>query len=122
MEDNSFAWTFPVYVLATYINRNRDGIVILDEQIRFAAIEEPLESLSLAVFTDLDQAETFRESHHLRDQLEPLELSRELLVVLLRRASASFAYLVVDPYQKTRRGWRMEFGSTIAELERHATD
>ena len=117
MEPSPYLWTFPVYVLAANITLSEDGQIILDEDIRFASPEMEPGRPDLAVFTDVEWAENFRQSLQARDTLSALELGPESLLVLLRRALSNYPYIVVNLDRQTKIGATMKTENVIAGLE-----
>jgi hypothetical protein len=121
-ELGEFIWTFPVCVLATNFTRDPDRGVLLDDNILFAAPEVEVGVQALAVFTDLDLAERFRDKNLHRDSLEVLPLSPKMFVKVLRRARGRYKNVVVDPNYSIRIGRLIDFEDVLSGMEQHLRD
>ena len=117
MEKSPILWTFPVWVLATNITWTKDGRFLLDEKIQFAAPESKPGRPELAVFTDAEWAENFRQSHSLREAFTALQLGLESFLGLLRRALPTYPFIMVDPDRRTDVSRSLATQDIIAGLE-----
>jgi hypothetical protein len=121
MDCSDFAWTFPVYILASSYSRDRrTGEIIFDDKLRFLTPEAwPGGERCVAIFTDSDLAESFRfeSSKRIYMDLVPFESPARLRQFLIV-ASEFYRVLVVDLNRKTRRAEPFAIEEVIHEMER----
>lgn len=119
METTGFLWTFPSFALATNVTIDPvTGGVLLDDNIRFIAPCMPTEQ-HIAIFTDSDLAEEYRELCNRDLDLHLLPLADpEALRSFFIRARGRFRNAVIDPNPKTRIGRIVPLDDAIPQLAR----
>jgi len=111
----NFLWSFPCYFLVA--NQTADpatGEIVLDDNIRFLAPSDGSEQ-HLAVFTDYDLADEFRQ--HSPRYLTPLSCSTPVaLELVLLRARGRYRSLTVDVNRKTGIGRQFDLEAALVTL------
>jgi hypothetical protein len=118
-EANSFVWTFPVYVLAANVARDPDGVMLLSDNTHFAAPEHESGKRVMALFTDIQLANVFRDHNENHAAFEPIELWPESLLFILGRAQSKFPTIGIDLDSTTRLGQLMATADAIKSLENY---
>src|ERR1700687_253768 len=98
MQASEFVWTFPVYILATnYSMDPATESVVYNEKILFSTPEAlPGGPCAIALFTDVNLAEEFRDQSSGRLNLDLLPFSSpSRLKVFLERAKGDYLMVVV---------------------------
>ena len=96
-----FAWTFPCFVLADNVESNAEEMRLASGS-RIMAPRVTGADPHVAVFTDLDLAETFREQVPAASQMDCVEVpGPRQLKSLLRSLTSSFRHAVIDPNPMT---------------------
>ena len=118
---DDYAWTFPIYLLATdYSMDAATETVIFDEKIRFVTPESyPGGPRAIALFTDRHLAEEFRDQMTSGTKVDLLPfVSPAALKSFLVRAQEDYLAVVVDVNRKTRRTQPFAILELIPVLER----
>lgn len=101
MSKSDFVWTFPCYILADNVESNAEEMRLASGS-RIVAPRVTGADPHIAIFTDLDLAENFREQVPAAFQKGCIEVSGPLqLKSLIGSLSGSFRHAVIDPNPQT---------------------
>jgi hypothetical protein len=92
-----FVWTFPVYVLATNYTLGDNDSFTFNENTRFMAPKMADGVPHLAVFTDRDNAERYRERCDKNPDLRAFGFEPDGMLWLLDIIADDFPMMTIDP-------------------------
>jgi hypothetical protein len=96
-DTDAFVWTFPVYVLATNYTLEDNGSFAFNESTGFMAPKMADGVPHLAVFTDRDNAERYREQCGKDSDLRAFGFELDGMLWLLDIIAADFPMMTIDP-------------------------
>lgn len=121
MNDCEFVWTFPVYILAmNYTVDPATESIVFDDQIRFIAPEAwPNGPKAIALFTDSDLANEFREQSPMGSQLDLVAFGSPAgLKAFLVLAQHAYSIVVADLNRKSRKATPFMIQEVLAAMDR----
>jgi len=116
--EGAFAWTFPLYVLGGKPATGPRGEMSITKETNLISAEGPGGQPHLAIFTDLDLAEDFRQHCYRDTELwkYPLNSASDALR-FIRSAPREVPGVLIDPNPKTRMGRVMSVAEMIQSIE-----
>lgn len=117
-DQDSFIWTFPLYMLAGNFTRNADGGPVFHERTFYVAPKADGQK-HLAIFTDLDLAETYIEQYDPSLNIEAIPLSPAEMLWIAKRGSNVWAGFLIDPSPEGRPSRAAPFSVLIDAIEAH---
>ncbi|MEX2308265.1 MAG: hypothetical protein WD738_11760 [Pirellulales bacterium] len=120
---DAFAWTFPLFVLGEKPAIGPGGEMSTTKETHLISAEGPGGRPHLAIFTDVDLAEEFRQ-HCYRDSevwKYPLNAAPEA-VRFLRSTPREIPGVLIDPNPKTSIGLVMSVAEMIQSIEAHTAN
>ena len=119
-ESESFAWTFPLYLVLGNFTVNADGTLTLLEDTYYLAPKADGVH-HLAIFTDIDLAKGYVAHCNPRREFKALGCSPGIMLILLKRAEASGQWpgFLIDPSPQGRPSRAAPFSTLITAIEEH---
>lgn len=96
-DTDAFVWTFPVYVLATNYTLEDNGSFAFNENTGFMAPKMVDGVPHLAIFTDRDNAERYRERCGEDSDLRAFSFEPDRMLWLLDIIAGDFPMMTIDP-------------------------
>jgi hypothetical protein len=120
MNASEFAWTFPLYIIVGDCNTDPDtGRTLYDDKLRFITPEAwPGGPTAIAIFTDWDLAETYRQKCQHAQSLRLLDFPGPAeLKSFLEAAHNNYQVVVVDVNRQTRRAQTFYLQEVIDHMD-----